>query len=860
MKDNKILEGLESIDRIKLLMGYSLGKTLNENKEDLNLIILEQLNSTASDIAVKLIDALSGWVDDDEDEALSQIKRINSKELLNRVNDLIKTNKKMALKDYLNSEMSDVDWQYKSIFDHLKNLDSSYGGGYKENKTYQTIGKGIDYVTGGDKKQGNNKTELSVQKKEPNIISPNGLETKGPYMSDGPSGSTVSSELPTVNVPYKNNTIIVGDKNDSTFFYTIKNNTKKTISITDIKTSSPDTLLVSPSSNNILPGKSIKLFGETKVKPIEFTKPDKIQMARDNTYVAPKTLPIEKFVKTTKESVNDIVIKTNIGDIKIDILTDISEASKTQKEYIRLYNERKSIPIQLPNGNWSSGGYSVPEYFSPFDYDEFLYELKSLVKSCPSISYLYEKYSNHLNEQSVIGAPNYGTISKPTEDEKTRWACQDKANEIIGKYKNDKFPHGITREDLEDFNQKYNKEISALKSFENNHKKMRNREPYDYYFSEGSLTAKEKEEYNKLKSNVERISQYYGFDSRNGFEKWFDEWSAVAQIGAAVALFIGGFFTEGATWTMLGEVWTWSRFAMVVDLTLNVGIGLEHLRRGNTKEALVSFVFAGLTQLHKIYDIVKIKTNNLGITNYKELGNSIAKKISQPGVSLSTAQEVNAFMAQLTRQERAVFRTVARIDETTLKNSIGDLANEVRKVKTGYGKIPFTSAEKLIKQGGKNFVVKATVDMGVTLPLVRLTYDKIKSIFKSNGIDITWGERDKKLLEELAEKLTESEIKRMGINIEKVYNSLKEQEQKYFAEQMQNVYKATDFINIAKMKEVQPLIQKIKDDLQKSLKDTESTVSKIDLSGKSSEFDSLKKKYLDLYKNKNVSDTTNVNK
>ena len=31
--DNKIQEGLESIERIKLLMGYSLLKTLTENEE-----------------------------------------------------------------------------------------------------------------------------------------------------------------------------------------------------------------------------------------------------------------------------------------------------------------------------------------------------------------------------------------------------------------------------------------------------------------------------------------------------------------------------------------------------------------------------------------------------------------------------------------------------------------------------------------------------------------------------------------------------------------------------------------------------------------------------------------------------------
>ena len=120
-------------------------KIVNESFDGLRILVSEQnVNATALDITTKLIDALSGTFDDDEVGALNQIKRINSKELLDKVNNLLKSRKKMDIKAYINDEMSDVDWEYKAIYDHLKTLDASLASGYKENKALQVVGKGID--------------------------------------------------------------------------------------------------------------------------------------------------------------------------------------------------------------------------------------------------------------------------------------------------------------------------------------------------------------------------------------------------------------------------------------------------------------------------------------------------------------------------------------------------------------------------------------------------------------------------------------------------------------------------------------------------------------------------------------------
>jgi hypothetical protein len=120
-------------------------KSISESFDGLRKLISEQnINSLATEISSKIIDALSKTFNDDEEEALKQIKRINSKELLDLVSNNIKVRKKMDLKTYLNSEMSDVDWEYKSIYNHLKSLDASMASGYKENKFLQGAGKIVD--------------------------------------------------------------------------------------------------------------------------------------------------------------------------------------------------------------------------------------------------------------------------------------------------------------------------------------------------------------------------------------------------------------------------------------------------------------------------------------------------------------------------------------------------------------------------------------------------------------------------------------------------------------------------------------------------------------------------------------------
>jgi hypothetical protein len=114
--------------------------------ESFLLEALSEDKEMAKDISQKLIAALSKTLNDDEEEALEQIMRIESKEMLGMVSDEVKKSTKMDLPTYLNDEMSDVDVEYKNIFTWIKELDPEMAKKYKENKFLQKTGKVIDYI------------------------------------------------------------------------------------------------------------------------------------------------------------------------------------------------------------------------------------------------------------------------------------------------------------------------------------------------------------------------------------------------------------------------------------------------------------------------------------------------------------------------------------------------------------------------------------------------------------------------------------------------------------------------------------------------------------------------------------------
>jgi hypothetical protein len=749
--DNKIQEGLESLERVKLLMGYSSSKTLTENIENLNE---QSIDGTAIQISSNLIAALSEFWDDDEAKALSQIRRINSKTLLDKVNREIIKRKQMTLAEYINDEMSDIDSEYKSIFDHLIQYDSSYSSKYHGNEALKIVGKVAEKLNGN--------IQLVVS-------SPAGLSLTGPYQTPGGEKDGLL---------YKDGVTIVEKDGEGSGYYMITNNTKGDLTINNITSTYPENKVKFEyfKDSKIKPGKSTKLHflihDNVDKKPEIYDKPQ--SAAIDNTYVKKPDIRLPKInTPLPKVESNRITVGTNLGNVVFILNYDYSESYKKVLEAQENHTAGLSIP----------GGRRVPEGYSPFEYDEFLEKLKKLTQTCPNLK---DAYDRRLNEQSVIGAPNYGdtrSAFNPNEDERKVFACNSQYKKLQSEYYNEKFPQGITKEDLVDFNKEKTGIDGKIQTFESSHMVMQNREPYSYYFDKNRLSPSLKKEYDELLKQKEGLEKNYGYDGRNMFDKFMDSgWGQLAQLGAIAILTIAGFVTEGATWVV------------AADMLLNLGLGSYYVARGNVREGLLFFIFAGMGKLHGIYEAILPKIGRtIAGESLEGLSKSIAMKLA--GVSLDSQVALNSFMySVLTKSERKVFRAMLstlKENPKVVEKSLEDFATEIAKARNVYRGISITNAMKL-KPALGNFAKNSFIDLAITIPAAQNGYDHLKSYLKGKGINITFGEKDNELMEYLAENKSPAQIKNLYKVMSEIGTGLNKKESQYYQKQLEKITKASN--------------------------------------------------------------------
>jgi hypothetical protein len=674
---DKINEGLKSIERIKLLMGYSLHETLSENIEH---ILTEQYN-----------------------------------------------------------------YQPRPS---IPQRDNTYVKPPIQKNIVQPIQKNI----------GQPKKIISQPIKNNTTTQTNGLSITGPYTKE--------------NLLYLGGIITVIFDGTGEGYYKLTNNTKNKIKINSVTYSGQEGKIIPAfSTNPIKPNESTKIYLtiNDKITSNELN-PNKLNPKlsipqRDKTYVKP---PIQKnIVQPIKNLISELTINTTIGKTTVEVKYDYSESQKKQFQTIENYNKGLSIP----------GGKKVPEGYSPFDYDEFLQKLNKLTQTCPNLKRTYNK----LNEQSVVGAPNYGDTRSsfnPNDEEKKVFACNSEYKKLQSEYYNEKFPKGVTKEDLVDFNREKKGIDYNIQLFEKSHMVMSNREPYNMYFSESSLSPSDKQKYQELLNKREQTYANYGYDQRGSFDKFMDSgWGNLAQFGAIAILAIAGFFTEGATW------------AVAADLLLNVGLGAYYVSRGNTRTGLIWFCFAAMGRLHGLYNyLLPTIGRTFSIQTLKSVSKSIASKLA--GVSLDSQVALNSFMyGVLTRNERIVFRGMLdtlKKNPKVVEKALEDFAKEIAKGRNVYRDISFFDAMKLKPAAGK-FIRNAFIDLKVTIPLVQNGYDELKSIFKSKGVDITWGEKDNEILEYIKENKTESEIKNLYKVQTAIANSLDKKQLEYYTNEQKKL-------------------------------------------------------------------------
>jgi hypothetical protein len=133
-----------------------------------------------------------------------------------------------------------------------------------------------------------------------------------------------------------------------------------------------------------------------------------------------------------------------------------------------------------------------------------------------------------------------------------------------------------------------------------------------------------------------------------------------------------------------------------------------------------------------------------------------------------------------------------------------------------------------LKPAAGKFIKNTFIDLAITIPAAQKGYDSLKSYLKSKGIDITWGERDEKLIEYLAENKTESQIKNLYKVMMEIGTGLNKEESQYYQKELDKINKANEeeakkeldkFVEMTEA-DVKEHKQEIKDKVTKEKKET----------------------------------------
>jgi hypothetical protein len=464
----------------------------------------------------------------------------------------------------------------------------------------------------------------------------------------------------------------------------------------------------------------------------------------------------------------NLLITTSAGQIKTSLRSGDysveSEVAKKQREV-----KEKILQRKTPNL-----GITTPEGFSPFSYEDFITELYDTISnrySSQGQNCNYQSYYKKYISSDPILSKKYPQPSNLNKSENVDF-CDRKFKLLLEKYYSEKFPTGITPDDKEEFDKLYSQAKSELETFKKQHMVTRSREPFDEYFDENRLSPELQKKYKELVAKVKGVESEYGFDDRNSFDKWWEEYGIWAQVGVGILTLIASFGASSpavagfiastigsevaAVTTALGAA---ERFSILADFYMNASVGTYQLAKGDTKEAMLSFFFAALPKIHNLYSKIGKVFGKPSV----EVTKSLANKIGQ--VSLSTRQDINAFIATLSKEEAKYFKSALKLSREDYETAFKLIQQDMEKTLK-----PVSKGVKVAKGTGK-FLGTASIDFTVIATAQELYEAAVNQINKYCKNCMTT-EDEKKKAKTYLNKLSPNQIKNLG----KFLNMIQENE------------------------------------------------------------------------------------
>jgi len=410
---------------------------------------------------------------------------------------------------------------------------------------------------------------------------------------------------------------------------------------------------------------------------------------------------------------------------------DDENFSKSQKKFSEILDKvrnRKSIRYN----------FSVPEGFSPFEYDDYIDEISPIRNTITKIE------SKYMGE----GSQGEGLIFHPekiplnSQDAIVLANAKKKLLEIKKKYYNKNFPKGITQEDLKFFEESRKNLKTEMNDILKYVSKGPNfsdpRQTRPGFFIRGMasngqewMSPEMKKRYIFLKSELENIDRKYGYDGRSGFDKFMDSnWGLVAQVAGNILLTILGSFTGGASW------------AIAADALFNITLGLYQVGREQQGAAVMSFVFAGLPYMRNLYAIAGSPS--------KAICESIAKKVAS--VSLESADEINAMLKTMSKEEIRVWKSIAYLPPSAITPEIETLLKSQKDILK-----KITTPTQRFGKGVYRFGKMTAQDLGIALGAAK-AFDKLMEVLKEYGIEVKTEEDLMRLKTWMNEEATPQEL------------------------------------------------------------------------------------------------------
>lgn len=156
-------------------------------------------------------------------------------------------------------------------------------------------------------------------------------------------------------------------------------------------------------------------------------------------------------------------------------------------------------------------------------------------------------------------------------------------------------------------------------------------------------------------------------DPRNEWDKIVDEWGTTTQWVTSAAFFIAGFFTEGATWLILAEMFT--------EGSLGVITAQRDLEKGENISAAFNLIF-GMTPF--------LKTNKFFSGIDQEAANLLVRSMKRMGLNKnSTPQQIIDWYLTLGETEQKLWSKMVKAEDefsqSKLMKTLGEGLQDFRK-------------------------------------------------------------------------------------------------------------------------------------------------------------------------------------